>query len=93
MIVRDKYIVQISLPLLQVHSVKKGATHNALYIGTSDGRVLKLYDPRDGPTTIVQSVKVFSRNLPIINLMATNEQVTNQLIILHTRKKFSKRFL
>nr|CRZ25455.1 BMA-SMP-1 [Brugia malayi] len=59
----------------KVHSVKKGATHNALYIGTSDGHVLKLYDPQDGPTTIVQSVKVFPKNSPIINLMATNEQL------------------
>ncbi|VDK80297.1 unnamed protein product [Litomosoides sigmodontis] len=61
--------------LPKVHSVKKRETHNALYIGTSDGRVLKLYDPEDGPTTVVQSVKVFSRNLPIVNLMATNDQL------------------
>lgn len=55
--------------------MKNGVTHNALYIGTSDGRVLKLYDLQDGPTTVVQSVKVFSKNLPVINLMAINDQV------------------
>ncbi|VDN05872.1 unnamed protein product, partial [Onchocerca ochengi] len=64
----------ISIFFNNVHSVKKGAVHNALYIGTSDGRVLKLYDPQDRPTIIVQSVKVFAKNSPIINLMATNEQ-------------------
>ncbi|KAL3999131.1 Sema domain family protein [Acanthocheilonema viteae] len=67
-------LTQIAV-LPKVHSAKKGITYNALYIGTSDGRVLKLYDLRDGPTTVVQSVKVFSKNLPIINLMAINDQL------------------
>ncbi|VDM94893.1 unnamed protein product [Thelazia callipaeda] len=61
--------------LPNVQSVKKGVTHTALFIGTSDGRVLKLYDPDDGPSIIVQSVKVFAKNVPIINLMANNEQL------------------
>lgn len=55
--------------------MKKGTSHNALYIGTSDGRVLKLYDPGEGPTTIVESVKVFARNAPVVNLMAADRQV------------------
>ncbi|KAM3720560.1 Semaphorin-1A [Dirofilaria immitis] len=59
----------------KVHSVKKGTVHNALYVSTLDGRVLKLYDLQDGPTIIVQSVKVFSKNSPIINLMANSEQL------------------
>uniref|UniRef100_A0A158Q795 Sema domain-containing protein n=1 Tax=Elaeophora elaphi TaxID=1147741 RepID=A0A158Q795_9BILA len=59
----------------KVYSVKKGVTHNALYVGTSDGRVLKLYDPQDGPTAVVQSVKVFSKNVPVINLMAVSDQL------------------
>ncbi|MCP9260517.1 Semaphorin-1A [Dirofilaria immitis] len=56
-------------------SSKVWTVHNALYVGTLDGRVLKLYDLQDGPTIIVQSVKVFSKNSPIINLMANSEQL------------------
>lgn len=60
--------------ILKVSSVR-GFKHNALYLGTSDGRILKFYDPGDGKTALVETVRIFARNVPIVNLLATTNQV------------------
>uniref|UniRef100_F1KUC0 Semaphorin-1A n=1 Tax=Ascaris suum TaxID=6253 RepID=F1KUC0_ASCSU len=58
----------------QIRSVR-GALHNALYLGTSDGRVLKVIDPGDGTTSLIESTRVFTRSVPVVNLMATSDQL------------------
>ncbi|VDK44044.1 unnamed protein product [Anisakis simplex] len=58
----------------QIRSVR-GVHHNALYLGTSNGRVLKVIDVVDEDTCVIESVHVFRRNVPIVNLMATADQL------------------
>lgn len=53
-----------------------GTYHNALYIGTSDGHILKIYDTDEGPAPVVEAVHVFAKNYPVVNLLTTHNQVS-----------------
>lgn len=51
-----------------------GHNYDILFIGTSDGKVLKVVEV-DGNATVIQSATVFQRGVPIVNLLTTKESV------------------
>uniref|UniRef100_A0A8R1DGN4 Sema domain-containing protein n=1 Tax=Caenorhabditis japonica TaxID=281687 RepID=A0A8R1DGN4_CAEJA len=65
-------LTQITV-LPRVKSVS-GHTYDVLYIGTSDGKVLKVVEV-DGNATVIQSATVFQKGVPIVNLLTTKENV------------------
>lgn len=44
-----------------------GQHYDIIYIGTSDGRVLKLIETV-GNTTVIESITVFSRTIPVVRV-------------------------
>ncbi|VDL64898.1 unnamed protein product, partial [Nippostrongylus brasiliensis] len=65
-------LTQIAV-LPHVDSVN-GQHYDIVYIGTSDGRVLKLIETV-GNTTVIESITVFSRTIPVVNLLTTPKQL------------------
>ncbi|VDO64928.1 unnamed protein product [Heligmosomoides polygyrus] len=65
-------LTQIAV-LPHVDSVN-GQHYDIIYIGTSDGRVLKLIETV-GNTTVIESITVFSRTIPVVNLLTTPRQL------------------
>ncbi|CAB3410909.1 unnamed protein product [Caenorhabditis bovis] len=48
--------------------------YDIIYIGTSDGRVLKIVE-NAGNATIIQSTSVFSRGVPVVNLLTSRTNI------------------
>lgn len=65
-------LTQIAV-LPHVKSVN-GQHYDILFIGTSDGKVLKVVEV-DGNATVIQSVSVFQKGVPIVNLLTTKDNV------------------
>ncbi|EGT38378.1 hypothetical protein CAEBREN_28508 [Caenorhabditis brenneri] len=51
-----------------------GHSYDILFIGTSDGKVLKVVEV-DGNATVIQAATVFQRGVPVVNLLTTKENV------------------
>ncbi|CAJ0930488.1 unnamed protein product, partial [Mesorhabditis belari] len=47
--------------------------HDVIFVGTSDGRVLKIVD-NGGKTALIESVRVFQRGPPVVNLLTAAQQ-------------------
>lgn len=54
-----------------------GRRHDVLFVGTADGKVLKLIDTGAGRATMIEAIRVFDRMEPIVNLLTSD----NQLIV------------
>ncbi|CAI2293020.1 unnamed protein product [Caenorhabditis sp. 36 PRJEB53466] len=65
-------LTQITV-LPRVKSVS-GQHYDILFIGTSDGKVLKVVEV-DGNATVIQSASVFQKGVPIVNLLTTKDNV------------------
>ncbi|VDO81658.1 unnamed protein product [Haemonchus placei] len=65
-------LTQIAV-LPHVDSVN-GQHYDIIYIGTSDGRVLKIIETV-GNTTVIESITVFSKTVPVVNLLTTPRQL------------------
>jgi hypothetical protein len=52
-----------------------GRRHDVLFVGTADGRVLKLVDTGAGRATLVEAIRVFDRMEPVVNLMTSDNQL------------------
>ncbi|CAI4221806.1 unnamed protein product [Auanema sp. JU1783] len=51
-----------------------GQKYNILYLGTSDGRIMKTISI-DGNSTIIESTNVFGKTNPVVNLLSKEDQL------------------
>ncbi|TKR93923.1 hypothetical protein L596_008289 [Steinernema carpocapsae] len=62
--------------LPKVRSVGSSMTYTVIYVGTLDGRVLKLVEINStSPTVVVQQMSLFAKGSPVVNLIATDHKL------------------
>ncbi|CAI5439518.1 unnamed protein product [Caenorhabditis angaria] len=65
-------LTQITV-LPRVNSVN-GHKYDIIFLGTSDGKILKMVEI-DGNATIIQSSQIFSKSVPIVNLLTSSNSM------------------